>query len=405
MRHVPFFRWVLTLGLVLIGCSLGLYMSAPGFPELRQIDLTVLEEKPDGSCRVRWTDPFGHRDREAPYVCDAERDPLLKAPVYDMDSGLGWDTGFVVAEGTEKGELYSLEEDGVAADEWIGLSDTLVMVGLLLTIVGLVGGNIRALARVGGVSPEIIRRARRLSQAAALVAQDHGRAVEAVHEAWAAWHQEVLDKELSLTPVARLQEAAAGRLLAEELEKAGVHSVRDVLDAGARGLGYFGVGRRTAEEAVAAARRIADEVDEAAVARIDPHRPEPLTTTLLVALWVLMEAGPRARNAAQAGRELAARLDPLLTDAAPASERMHMLRAGPQQRRRARSAVAELCLMLDEAEQERLREQFAQASVDLLRGPDNDPAGLSAWADFETRPAKYYGLLADVADRTLSSPG
>ncbi|MEV5684391.1 hypothetical protein AB0L68_14550 [Streptomyces sp. NPDC052164] len=39
---------------------------------------------------------------------------------------------------------------------------------------------------------------------------------------------------------------------------------------------------------------------------------------------------------------------------------------------------------------------FGQASVDLLRGPDDGPAGLSAWVDFETRPAEYYGLLADI---------
>nr|WTB28880.1 hypothetical protein OG781_04455 [Streptomyces sp. NBC_00830] len=33
----------------------------------------------------------------------------------------------MVAEGTDKGELYSPEEDGEAADEQIGLSDMLLM--------------------------------------------------------------------------------------------------------------------------------------------------------------------------------------------------------------------------------------------------------------------------------------
>ncbi|SDN62006.1 hypothetical protein [Streptomyces wuyuanensis] len=111
MRHVPLFRWLLALVLVLIGCSLGLFMIAPGFPELRQVDLTVLEEAPDGTCTGRWTDPYGSGEREAPYRCDAGRDPILKAPNYDPDSRLGWDTGFVIADGPGRGELYSLEDD------------------------------------------------------------------------------------------------------------------------------------------------------------------------------------------------------------------------------------------------------------------------------------------------------
>ncbi|MEV7797141.1 hypothetical protein AB0O68_35135 [Streptomyces sp. NPDC087512] len=57
MRHVPFFRWVLTLGLVLFACAVGLYAGLD-LPETRQIDLTVLAGKPDGSCRVRWSDPY-----------------------------------------------------------------------------------------------------------------------------------------------------------------------------------------------------------------------------------------------------------------------------------------------------------------------------------------------------------
>jgi hypothetical protein len=66
--------------------------------------------------------------------------------------------------------------------------------------------------------------------------------------------------------------------------------------------------------------------------------------------------------------------------------------------------VAELRTLLDRAEEEDIAEQFAQASVDLLRGPDGDPAGLSAWADFTTRPAEYYGLLTEIAGPTSPGP-
>ncbi|TWG03785.1 hypothetical protein FHX80_112221 [Streptomyces brevispora] len=365
MRHVPVFRWVLSLGLVLIGCSLGLFLATPDLPELRQIDLTVLDEKPDGACTVRWTDPFEHREREAPYLCEAERDAILKAPYFDTDSGFGWDTGFVVAEGSDKGELYSLEEDS-DADARIWLSDRLLVAGVFLTIVGVVGGNIRALSRTRGANPEVVRRARRLSEAAGLVAQDHLRAVEAVRMAWAPLHRELLDADPA--------------------------DPRRV-----------GAGRGAVEERVAVARRIAGEVGEAVAVRLDADRPEPRTTALIVALRVLVEAGPRARNAAEEGGELAARLEPLLFDAAPAAGRRSLLGAGRSQRRRALAAVAALRPLLDKAEREGRVQQFAQVSVDLLRGPGSDPTGLSAWVDFESRSAEYYGRLAEVTGRSLSA--
>ncbi|MFB7558206.1 hypothetical protein [Streptomyces brevispora] len=52
MRHTPVFRWVLALGLVLIGCSMGVYFAAPGFPEVRKVDLTVLDEARDVADRI-----------------------------------------------------------------------------------------------------------------------------------------------------------------------------------------------------------------------------------------------------------------------------------------------------------------------------------------------------------------
>ncbi|WP_326677820.1 hypothetical protein [Streptomyces sp. NBC_01237] len=393
---MPWFRWVLALGLVLIAGSAVLYATAPGMPELKQIDLTVLDEKADGACTVRWTDPFDLREREGPYRCDAERDSILKAPNYDGGSGLGWDTGFVVAQGQDTGDLYSLDED-IEADDRIELSDTLVAFGFPLTVVGVVGGNISALARASGARPQAIRRARRLEEAAALVDRDHSRAVEAVRKAWAPVHEERVNEELSRIPASRLTDAAGSGLRAEVLETGGIRTVREVLDSGAWGLERLpGVEQPTAVWAVATARRIADDLRDVVEVRMDVNRPEPRSTALLVALRVLVEAGPPARNAAEAGRDLSVRLDRLLTVAAPASGWTEMRRAGRAERRRALAAVAELRLLLDDAERRGRAAQFAQASVDLLRGPDDGPAGLSAWVDFETRPAEYYGLLADI---------
>lgn len=397
MRHVPVFRWVLTVGLVLIGCSLAAYFAAPGFPELRQVDLTVLDESADGACTVRWADPFGQGEREGPYRCDAERDPILKAPYYDEGSGLGWDTDFVRAEGADRGELYELGQDDGEADGLLRLSDALVVAGVLVTIVGLVGGNIRAMARTSGVSPQVMRRARLLGDAAGAVALDHQRAVEAVRAAWAPLHGELVDERLARVPVARLRWAVRGRPGAGEWERGGIRSVRDVLDAGAWELGRLpGVGPRAAGRAVAAARRVSDRIDATAAVRVDPGRPEPRTTALLVALQVLVEGGAAARRTADAGRVLAGRLEPLLADAEPCAGYREILRAGPGRRRLARESVALLREELIAAAREDLLDRFTQTSVDLLRGQNNDAAGLAARVDFEARPAEYRRLLVDI---------
>lgn len=441
MRHVPVFRWVLALGLVLITWSGFLYATTPDHPELRQVQLTVLDEKPDGACTVTWTDPFRGGDRKGTYRCDAGRDPVLKAPRWD-GTDVGWDTGWVRAEGPGHGELYSMEDDGGAAAERMDRSDAAVVFGLLLTVVALVGGNIRSLSRASGVRPGVLRRAQRLREAAELVAQDHRRAVEAVRTAWAPLHRELVDGELARIPVTRLKGVTERRLRAGELEKAGVRTVRDVLDAGTWTLvQFFGLERDTAEQTVAAARRKADAVGRdlsrglgrsggpgmsrslgrngspdmsRSVGRdmglwMDTIGPEPRTTALLAALRVLVDAGPQARNAGRTGEELAARLEALLVAAAPAAGVREMLRTGKYERDNVLAAVAKLRQVLAEAEREGWTEQFAQASVDLLRGPDADADELSTWADFEARPSAYYGMLAkvtkDEASATGRSPG
>ncbi|MFD7977891.1 hypothetical protein [Streptomyces sp. NPDC059071] len=318
MRHVAVFRWVATLGLTLLLGSFGLYEAAPDHPELTQVDLTVLDEKPDGTCKVRWSDPVDHRFRDGTYHCDPKRAAVLKAPNYDDGSGYGWESGFVRADGPHRGELFELGQE-TEGDGLVAVSDTLAVLGMLLTVVGLVGGNIRALPRLSEAEPRLLRRAAELRDAAAWVARDHDRAVTAVRAAW------------------------------EE-------------------------GPRSLE----AAR----------------------DTELLRALRVLVEAGPAAREAARAGRRLAAHLDLLLEDAAPVADYRTVLRAGPESRRRATRAVAELRPLLAAAERDGLTARFAQASVDLLRGQDTDPAGLATWADFTASPEAYRHALEEATAAT-----
>ncbi|MFE3288265.1 SNF2-related protein, partial [Streptomyces sp. NPDC059233] len=250
---------------------------------------------------------------------------------------------------------------------------------------------------MGRSDREAVARGRRLCGAAQGVVGDHARAVEAVRAALTPICEGLAERELDSIPVARLKEVTEGRLRLGEVERAGFRTVRQVLDAGPYRLRQIpGVGQRTAAQTVAAARQIADAVRETIAVHIDVDRPDPRTTALVVALHVLVEAGPEARRALDAARALSDRLGPLLDEARPVSSRLRLLVAGKPGRKRALGAAAEIRAVTGQAEREGVPELLAQASVDLLRGPATEIAAL---VDFELRSAEYYSLIAEISDR------
>ncbi|WP_171053186.1 DEAD/DEAH box helicase [Streptomyces marianii] len=241
----------------------------------------------------------------------------------------------------------------------------------------------------------------RLYEAARAVAGDHDRAVGAVREALKPIHDAEVRRELEAIPVARLQEATEARLRLGIVERSGLRTVGRVLQAGPYRLRQIpGVGQVTVDQLLAAARRLADAAHESVAVHIDVDRPEPRTTALVTALHVLVEAGPDARRAVDRAAVLSARLGPLLADAQLVAGRFRTLLAGQEKRARALAAVAEIRSLLDEADQAGVPGLFAQASVDLLRGPSSDVA---AWVDFELRSAEYYSLLAGISGRVTDS--
>ncbi|MFE2049178.1 DEAD/DEAH box helicase [Streptomyces sp. NPDC059459] len=244
---------------------------------------------------------------------------------------------------------------------------------------------------------ETVARGARLREAARSLAEDHERAVGAVRAALKPLHDTAVAQALETIPVARLQDVTGGRLRLGAVERSGLGTVRAVRDAGPYRLRQIpGVGQRTVDQIVAAARQLAEAAEESVAVHLDVDRPEPRTTALVVALHVLVEAGPEARRAVDAAAALVRRLDPLLADARPAAGRIGLLLAGRERKNRALEAVAAIRSLTDEAEREGTPELLAQASVDLLRGP---PGDLAAWTDFELRSAEYYGLLGEIAGR------
>ncbi|MFF0480293.1 hypothetical protein [Streptomyces sp. NPDC004435] len=97
-----------------------------------QIDLTVVSEEPDGSCVVRWKDPWSGTDRSGPYRCDPGRGEGLVGV---------WETGFVVSYGPWKGELYGYDAAGeLHGSQALDTVDSIALAASGGFLVGLVGG-------------------------------------------------------------------------------------------------------------------------------------------------------------------------------------------------------------------------------------------------------------------------
>ncbi|MFI7235374.1 DEAD/DEAH box helicase [Streptomyces cyaneofuscatus] len=250
-------------------------------------------------------------------------------------------------------------------------------------------------ATTGRAARELLAEAEALLSRSRAVREDHARAVDAVRAVLDPLLASLAGRELDAIPVARLKDVTEGRLRLGALEQAGFTTVGQVHGTARYELRLIpGVGAHTADQALAAAGRIADAVRETVSVRIDMDAPDDTTTALVVALHRLVEAGPDARRAVEAAGRLAERLDPLATAAAPAGSRLRMLFTGREARTRALDAVAALGTALTEATDQGLTMLFGQVSVDLLRAPESAPG---AWVDFELRSAEYYSLLAELS--------
>ncbi|MER5883758.1 hypothetical protein ABT160_08005 [Streptomyces sp. NPDC001941] len=419
VHHVGIYRWFAVVGLVLVGASgvvnaVAVDGPAPQ-PYLRThlTELQVIHEDPDGTCVVRYWEYVSEKERVVPFRCDPDRGSTLKAP-NDLDApDQGVEYGSMIDEGPHEGDLLVVDARGehVAESDEDPRGDTggddvdttyevvgfLGFFGLLSLAVGVLCGGARSARRLKGISPLLVRRARRLRQDAAAVAQDHRAAVRAVREAWEPLHQELLAAELAARPLSKLRGTGLNRGHFAVLADHGVRTVRDALDAEVWGVAAVpGMGLERAEKVVAAARRTAAGLDRDSALPLDPDRQDAETTALFNALRVLVEARATAEPTIREGRSLAAGLDALLCEAAPATGVRPMLRADPRERRRAREAVSGLRELIARAGADGVRARLAQASVDLLRGPDADPAGIAARIDYASRPTEYRRALREA---------
>jgi superfamily II DNA or RNA helicase len=237
-----------------------------------------------------------------------------------------------------------------------------------------------------------------LADARALL-DEHASVRAQARHALGALRRDVARAGLEAVPVSRLKDVTGGRLRVGALEKAGLATVRQVLEVTPYELQLLpGIGARTAGQIHAAARQIEQAAAEAASLRLDVDRPDHHTTELVVALHRLVGAGPDLPRALGAAGDLAGRLAPLLAEARPARSRLRMMVTLPARRRRAREAAGAIEDLLAGAAATRLL--LAQVTTDLLRPPARD---FEAWADFESRSPEYFALLAQLAGEPLGT--
>jgi superfamily II DNA or RNA helicase len=252
-------------------------------------------------------------------------------------------------------------------------------------------------APVGRQARAVFGRAAKLVAMARTVSADHARVRADVQAALIPLREARVRRELDGIPVARLKDVTEGRLRLGAMELAGYDSVGKVLAARSYELRQVpGVGAQSADQAIAAARQIADAVEEHVAVRIDPDdRADPDATALVMALNRLVNAGPEIPRAVETAARVDAELTPLLADARPAGGRLRLLLAGRRGRLRAQDAVQRIEELLAEHASDGTALLLTQASTDLLR-----PAARAAeaWLDYEVRASEYTVLLAEIAE-------
>jgi hypothetical protein len=239
----------------------------------------------------------------------------------------------------------------------------------------------------------LVRGVRRLRRDGDELQPEPGRLRTVVRQRLAAVRGRLVERQAADTPIEQLREAMAGRVQLGALEAHGYRSVLDVAGANPDELdGLPRVDTHTAHEAVGAARRAMEGMEDDVTVRLDPDQRDPAETRLLAAAWHY----DRVRRAVDAWdgefTEFRSWVDPLVRPAARVSRRLRFL-LRREARLRGLAALQELDARMADERTERLAAGIAEARRAVAEAP---PAEAELWRDYERRPVEYNLLLADI---------
>ncbi|GAA3360071.1 DEAD/DEAH box helicase [Saccharopolyspora gregorii] len=251
--------------------------------------------------------------------------------------------------------------------------------------------------RAGRAARAVLAGARSFRAAAHGLLAEPDRLREQARQQYDAFRQREAWERLRGMPVGRLRDAARTRLRLGELERAGYRTAADVAAATPELLQAVpGVGPATAQEAAAAAARLARASAQDVVLRIDPDRRDPEHAALLATVRAWELAGERISAQQQEIRRGLDALDELEPVAQRAGSRLRMWFTGAARRTTALDALARVDELLAEPGIRRIA--AAQPTPDVER-PDE------LWQDYERRAATYNTLLAELTGHAGTAAG
>ena len=206
----------------------------------------------------------------------------------------------------------------------------------------------------------------------------------------------MVQRELDTIPVVRLRDVTEGRLRLATLERSGYATVRAVFNASPADLARIsGVSPETATHAVAAARQIAQAVEDDLRIRIDLDPQNKASTALLVALHRLRRVTPELAPVREDAARLTQELSTLATTAGPPRGWFRLLLTGDENRTRILYALDRIAEIIAEVDGPGVGSRLGSA-IEAVQRP---AAGATeVWKDFERNSPEYYGLLGEIVD-------
>jgi SNF2 family DNA or RNA helicase len=206
---------------------------------------------------------------------------------------------------------------------------------------------------------------------------------------------------LQQLPITALRGSAGQGARLSQLQRAGYRTVGDLLAARSHVLDAVpGVGPRTVQQVMAAARSTERRVRDDTPLRFDPDRPDPGQTRLLATLAALRSAEQVARSVDQPLRMFVNQTSPLIAQASPAGSRMRMFFTGSRKRDTARQALAELESILADPRVIELDHRVRDAEI---AGNPSTYQPNQLWQDYLRDAASVNAVLSTVSGS--SGPG
>ena len=245
----------------------------------------------------------------------------------------------------------------------------------------------------------MLRRARRLRDAAAAVAAHQQRLEAAIKASYVDLRAEIVDRELADIPVSRLREVSDDRLRTGPLVDAGLTTVLDVERSTYEELDRLpGMGERSAKLAVAAAAQVAAAVADTVRVRIDYDPKDKVATSLLQPLQRIVEVDRSAPDARRHAEKVTNELSSALATAWPARSRWSMWFTPKHRRAEALAALEDVERLLIWADANSIGPGLESADRIMRR---RFPGRRAVWRDFEQRSPEFYIALAEIVDHGL----